>query len=682
MGKQPHHQAYLIAKVVPHGGGRARYRCIAALRHKPCYAPQPLRAVCRLLALLRQPGNAQIVQEELSSIQGKYGPFMKKPRAPARPCPFAAYLLNVAFNCDKDEVYAAAGSFAGMLDAKMGCWDGVDYEGISVVDVTDPAHAAYGFLGEGETARMLSAADYAGRYWEIDESLLQELHHDSDTVPDDIGLLLDQMKSVKVVSIFNVCEAWPRAFKASKRLKKVLEDRDRAARITTPSTEVPSLLSLTIGPAVKQIMDTGDFSYIEGILLQEDKLSQIISALREHPAPFPDHGVPLIKRIATEMGSIVDLSGMQLSAEQLIGVLTMDAYDEVNVSRNSQLTLKSLPRLLAALPPTRRLVLFGTSVMQKDMNKLLMDQSLFYWVQEVVHPATFCWTDENRAPDAFIVEVYQRAGGGMTLTPADNVVSMPLCSLAPIAQNLITLIELLPLSNNGRMFEFEWAMVMGDAALEALLGTALLPEGRSWAEREMWCTPCHPSRRVPASGGWEFLLEWDRYRPERAKYGFVLTMPDGSFGSEPLEEGQEAVPESDEEDDELEWEDEEPEGEASAGEEASADELEAARPTDVEPVDQSPPASSSPSVVQEEVTGKKATRPAVGFYAYDLPGFLARLAKDGKPPLPQELEARLKEVFEKLSGRARLLRYRDYRARRQDAAHKAALREYEYHRLE
>ena len=48
----------------------------------------------------------------------------EKPLAPKIPCPFAAYLLNVAFSCDVYEPYAAPGSFGGVLDAKMSCWGG------------------------------------------------------------------------------------------------------------------------------------------------------------------------------------------------------------------------------------------------------------------------------------------------------------------------------------------------------------------------------------------------------------------------------------------------------------------------------------------------------------------------------------------------------------------------------
>ncbi|KAL1704347.1 hypothetical protein EV121DRAFT_206026 [Schizophyllum commune] len=575
------HQAFLIAKVVPHGGGRARYRCIAALHHQNCDRPIYVRSVCRLLTLLRQPGNARIVREELASIQGKYGPYMReKSLAPKILCPFAAYLLNVAFSCDVYEPYAAPGSFGGVLDAKMSYYNNA---GITVVDVTDPEDAAYGFLGSRGSPEVDSL---------FDEILAAEAEDDAGFVTDsdedegDLQQAWSQLWQAKVVKDLEIIEVWPKAFRLSKALKQQLEDRENQTAAHAPpiSGDIPSLLSLTIRPAVMQVLESGDYSSIEPVLLQSDKHPHFLAVLHQIPGPFPDTGLALVQRISDEMGGRVDLSSVQLSAEQLVRVLTRDTYEEIDLSGNTQLTRDTFPHLLASLPPTHRLVLFRTSISVNDMQKLLLNQTLFRNVQELIHPATHNWTDTNNFPEAFTVDVYQDSG-----TCSKNAVCLPLCSPTPIAQNLITLLELMLSDNFLMMFHFDYAMLEGDAALEAVFGTALLPEGRSWSEREVSCTPCPPSGVKPNEGGWRFLLEFDRGLPHRAKYGF---------------------------------------------------------PTAKGPLTRS------------------------RFYVYDLPGFLARLEKDGKPPLPPALEENLREAFDRLSKRAKLMSYRHYKARCISAARK------------
>ncbi|KAI5826178.1 hypothetical protein K523DRAFT_204032, partial [Schizophyllum commune Tattone D] len=586
------HQAFLIAKVVPHGGGRARYRCIAALHHQNCDRPIYVRSLCRLLKLLRQPGNARIVREDLASIQGKYGPYMReKPLAPRIPCPFAAYLLNVAFSCDVYEPYAAPGSFGGVLDAKMGCWSGGTFiaedlltwilfgpnnnAGITVVDVTDPEDAAYGFLRSRGSPEVDSLFDESGDDdFDFDgddpDRTTEEPRRIGEAVTrlagSDLQQAWSQLWQAKVVKDLEIIEVWPKAFRLSKALKQQLEDRENQTAAHAPpiSGDIPSLLSLTIRPAVMQVLESGDYSSIEPVLLQSDP--HFLAVFRQIPGPFPDKGLALVQRIFDEMGGRVDLSSVQLSAEQLVRVLNRDTYEEIDLSGNTQLTQDTFLHLLVSLPPTHRLVLFRTSISVKDMQNLLLNQTLFRNVQELIHPATHSWADTSHLPDAFTVDVYQDSGKCRLLTCSKNAVCLPLCSPAPIAQNLITLLELM-LSDNLMMFHFDYAMLAGDAALEAVFGTALLPEGRSWSEREMSCTPCPPSGIKPNEGGWRFLLEFDRGLPHRAEYGF---------------------------------------------------------PTAKGPLTRS------------------------RFYVYDLPGFLARLEKDGKPPLPPALEENLREAFDRL----------------------------------
>jgi hypothetical protein len=91
------HQAFIITRVIPHGGTKPLYRCIAAFHHQWCYGKLPLQATRRLLTLVKQKDNAEIIRAEIQSIHGKYGTIGTKPKIPSVPCPYIALLLAISW---------------------------------------------------------------------------------------------------------------------------------------------------------------------------------------------------------------------------------------------------------------------------------------------------------------------------------------------------------------------------------------------------------------------------------------------------------------------------------------------------------------------------------------------------------------------------------------------------------
>lgn len=119
------HQAFIIAKVKARGSTEAKYRCIAAYHHQWCYGTLPLRATRRLLTLVKQPENAEIIREELRSVDGKYARPGEDPAIPDAPCPFTALLLGNSWDIDLSEAYLSGVSLHNsLLSANMGSWDG------------------------------------------------------------------------------------------------------------------------------------------------------------------------------------------------------------------------------------------------------------------------------------------------------------------------------------------------------------------------------------------------------------------------------------------------------------------------------------------------------------------------------------------------------------------------------
>ena len=120
-------QAFIIAKVKPRGSTQARYWCIAAYHHQWCYGTLAVWAAHRLLTLVKQPENAEIIREELRSIDGKYEVVKQRLATPSIPCPFIATLLGTSWDVglSSEDVYASGISLSYyLLDANMGSWDG------------------------------------------------------------------------------------------------------------------------------------------------------------------------------------------------------------------------------------------------------------------------------------------------------------------------------------------------------------------------------------------------------------------------------------------------------------------------------------------------------------------------------------------------------------------------------
>ena len=116
------HQVFLIARVVPHNATQAKHRCIAALHHQWCYGDLPLLATRRLLTLIKQKDNAEIIRAEIQNINGKYGGSKEEPKIPPIPCSCTALLLATSWAIDLDQVdvYATDGSF---VSADVGSGD-------------------------------------------------------------------------------------------------------------------------------------------------------------------------------------------------------------------------------------------------------------------------------------------------------------------------------------------------------------------------------------------------------------------------------------------------------------------------------------------------------------------------------------------------------------------------------
>ncbi|TRM59567.1 hypothetical protein BD626DRAFT_633104 [Schizophyllum amplum] len=256
------HQFFLIARIEPHGGGKAQYRCIGALNAQWYHGSMPVSAARRLIQLLRVPDNAQIVQEELRAIAGNYGAHgATEPVIPARPCPYTLFLANLA--------------------GGRACGSGVWSHGHSCTAIADVGARVYRVAGGRVIARIIAA----GPEIEEDENFDEDMRYFRElaTFRDDVPMIEPEALS----------QAWPQSL-----APLVPEDASAGSE--------------------DMVVEAGDLSGIAPLLDQPDKLPRIRDALREI-SPFPDTGIPVLQELVARL-----LDGKPVDVLDLSGNATLD----------------------------------------------------------------------------------------------------------------------------------------------------------------------------------------------------------------------------------------------------------------------------------------------------------------------------------------------------------------------
>ncbi|EKM59040.1 uncharacterized protein PHACADRAFT_25167 [Phanerochaete carnosa HHB-10118-sp] len=417
------HQAFIVAKVKPHGSSTASYRCIAAYHSQWCYGTLPVRATYRVLSAVKQPENAEVIREELRGIDGKYGPL------PA-------------------EAVDSAGAFQANAPPD-------NNDGITIIDVTNPGDPAYGFYSGG-TPEPENAEKYISHYYAIPE---RREAPDSDFEEDpsgaallDVGLtedefterldaidtpaarakadrrfeksILEAIDDLQDAQVLNPCavrEAWPSKtdLKQEERAdgsgadasnadgsgmdKSNADgsdadesdadgsDADESDAVVKTGTGVPPLVDISLVRSIEQSIKSEDTSVLEDLHLLPEKMDIVDDTLRAL-SPFPDAAVPLLARLVKERyyrHTSLNLAGYPLTATQILGVATgLPKVNSLNVSRDDVLTVADVRQLLEGLPSLNRLILMSYSSLEpSELIALVHDvPELFRHMYSLLHP--------------------------------------------------------------------------------------------------------------------------------------------------------------------------------------------------------------------------------------------------------------------------------------------------------
>ncbi|KAL1712261.1 hypothetical protein EV715DRAFT_213975 [Schizophyllum commune] len=537
-----YHEGFIIAKVKPHGGGQAQYRSLGGVWNSWCYGSLPVKAAHRMITLLKQPLNAHIVREELRSIEGKYGAYgEEEPKIGRLPCPYAHFLLQMAFNVDydKDSVslsgrWFGVGSYKHICGAEMGCWEEENTDGLTIIDITDPEHPRYCFLPGHETPikspRMtpLSVKQYLGAYYKKEDKAGKQWKHCEE--------VFALFKDIPLLSARDIAKAWPDESRYNwndfdddeeEEEAEAGDGGDEAARANGDETsdraddapEIPSLASLTLGPSIKQALETGDADGISPFLMQPGTFAKVMEVTRAFEEPIPDVSIPVLaKAVEFAAEENIDFSDVQLTGEQLVRVLPAGKpIDSLDLSGNTALDGDGLRALLEAKLPIRRLILLRTGVTDNDLRDILHTPTIFYRTEEVIHPLLLGWYTASTFPCAFTLRINS---GTCDSYEASGIASVPLLSVRQLAQNLALFVD--------AMLEGSFASGFGrgDSHFEAVVTAGVIPEGKSWGERPVWCTPASRGRTVPREGGWMLYVEPPTFPRDRMRYAVVHCKPD------------------------------------------------------------------------------------------------------------------------------------------------------------
>ncbi|THU91322.1 hypothetical protein K435DRAFT_727395 [Dendrothele bispora CBS 962.96] len=570
---QPH-QVFIIARLIPHGSttGKPYYHCIGARYHLSCDEILPLAATRRFLTLIKNEDNAEIIRDELHRAQYKYGrrehPFM-----PLMPCPYTLLLMTQAWDVDLGSVEKAYASGIGLENSTLypdiGSCDGDPEEGISIIDVTDPSDPAYCFVFKPGGGPM-DMKGYIAEYYDTSDVVISG--NTEGTIAVRALEIVSALEGVRVLTSDALAEAWPDEYDPSPEIHTTVSAEPQ-------NPHVPSLVELTLSPAVDNALASNDIEQLEYLLMIPGK-PELVKKFLMTKNPLPDSGAALLTNIITrEFEStdrvILDLSEYPyLSSDQVVHIVKAltdtlpRRIKSLKLSGNQNISTTTIVEVLKAFPQLLRLVLLNTSITDGQLLELISTSpNLFFSLHDLVHPAflhSVVSDDLEEFPPPISPEPLHRAyRHGLTFVSFDGytntTASVPFFNPE---QLLIKLTRPLYMTTQSQSLYFNASYVQSRLGpiLALSAGTTLVDPGKKvkdgaaddsslvlvdggpdWYSRSVVSVPRTRSLDCFKGVGWIFILKFDRYSMAGpTQYGFVKV--DGDLlGREEEEESKENV---------------------------------------------------------------------------------------------------------------------------------------------
>ncbi|KAG2153528.1 uncharacterized protein EDB93DRAFT_222446 [Suillus bovinus] len=543
MGERQH--IFVITRVRTAGSGSTKYRCVAAYHVTQCQGAMALCCLYRFLGVVKHGSNREVIEAETSALHEKY---CSNEDLPAVCCPFITFLMAM---CWSTKFITPGNPNVGYtqyspLDENIIRNGGTDdQQDITVIDLTEVRSPTYCFVHVARTAN--SGVDGGIPPPRVPLSARQYLHAYTDGDLHDDGHVT-KLDSVKLINLDTLISVWPKEYKRTEIPQDVTSSGSEAFDFTL-SEQVRKLVGMPLLqsvapeltkksnariPTITITQDTHDAYDIEQMydLWRAGKTFQVYGALQEL-VPFPRNGMPLLHSVVmkklNDKNGLLSLADIALRDNQVEEILNMhgNKMRGLDLSHNSYLTAKIVPRILQLAPHLNKLITLGCPLIENDdVYKLLRDnRHLFRSLDALLHPSLLQPLElacENAPyPIAFS---YIRASGthshpvacALPLLQPSVIIRAILDLVASFQPSVITRAIINLVATGPRDSSWQLDLLERGSAVTPVTLFSGFREAHS-ENREVTCIPQYSLRGLQGEG-WVFAL----YTPPRVSSGDEL----------------------------------------------------------------------------------------------------------------------------------------------------------------
>ena len=352
-----------------------------------------------------------------------------------------------------------------------------------------------------------------------------------------------KLQDVKLIDLGMLAEAWPAEYgNEDVRYTHVETEQLQVAdaKVESDTSNLPSLVDITIAPAILHAIQRGETADIEAMIWMPGKASAVKEILRQQ-SPFPDTGMTLLAKVIEKEMEVdntqLDLSKIPLSSTQLgTFISSMENFDTVSLSHTSTATVDSVRMVLAKFFQLKRLVLIECpSISSDDICSLLdTEPSLFNHLEALVHPFFFGVLNDVADccpyPNAFsYIGIHE---------DSLKACSLPFFNPSQVIQALIDVLG--PSSEPFKSYAFSQTSFVMQAAF-----SSVRTRGQKWNERKTVIIP-QLSLRAFNGEGWTFAIHMTRFGKDRSNcyYGFLRFNPPSPVATDDNKQGTEGMKEN------------------------------------------------------------------------------------------------------------------------------------------
>ena len=360
------HQLFVVASIA------GRYRGLAAVHHQWLYGRGPLKACLRLLHIFSEPLNNRLLRHELlhaESLTEDEWTAKRNWEKPIIPFPFITTCLVLGTSYSPTD--ASETSNVSVEPFNLEFDEGDNNDGITVIDITEPAHPRYCFLAlpycetQAEPMIPLRAIDYLSAYYPRDKQ------------PEG---LVESFERYGLISTDSLKATWPRddwgAYSEESTAQSTEANRTKADADdgkTAKAGRIRSLRKLSLAKTIDECLVSPNFTDdLDDVKLLPDFFPAIENRLRRNSevidqSPYGKQVLSMVLEGKTD----VDLSSFKFLTDEEALQLVVDSQLEqtmetLDLSGSLHITSNLLSELGRSCEALKKIYLFNTPQIPLD----------------------------------------------------------------------------------------------------------------------------------------------------------------------------------------------------------------------------------------------------------------------------------------------------------------------------